>query len=91
MLIADSFVFPFEQLLDYSLFSVRLNESAVLEDPRVLRRTLDAIPAATRARLRANGAIARPAFRHSHPLGEYAADGALEPLLFQMWLRRGGM
>jgi hypothetical protein len=60
VILADNYDPPFSSVLNYSSFSLVVNESAVAQ----LGRILAAVPEDTRRQLRASGASVRPFFRY---------------------------
>eukprot|EP00035_Acanthoeca_spectabilis_P017170 m.358892 g.358892 ORF g.358892 m.358892 type:complete len:515 (-) comp16621_c0_seq1:1444-2988(-) len=97
VIIADHYDPPFSTLLDYSKFSIRVNETLVGggaswrkshgysgELGRILRR----IPEHTRSSLLRNVTSVRAAFRYDVPAAPYKAHGAFELIMFQTWLRK---
>ena len=89
VIISDSFVPPFSDIIDYSAFSVKISQKAVLEDPSIIVRTLKAINVAEREKMRRNVLNTAPFFRYSE-MPWVAGDSAVDLIVFELWrkLRR---
>ena len=95
VIIADHYEPPFSSVLDYPAFSLRVNESMVSGEWHAshsysdeLARMLRAVPMSQRETLLSNVVAARAAFRYDVPMAPYNSTGALELIMFDLWLRQ---